>query len=429
MASTADRFDVMVVGAGPAGSVTAGTLARGGARVALVDRASFPRDKACGDLVGPRGLQVMADLAVAEPPGLAVGDMVVVGPTGRRVRLPSVPGTSYPGRALAVTRTVLDAALREAALQAGAEAVTGRAHEPRWDGERLAGFRCGTRDVRADVVVGADGATSRVAEVAGLVDPGRVLWGFAVRWYGDDAVDLPAIVWWEPEARRPLPGYGWAFPGPDGRANIGIGVGTLGDRRGGTEATRQVEPFVAHLRRIGLLPASGPARPARLLGGWLKMGMVGTMPAAANVLLVGDAAGLVNPLQGEGIAHAMTSGRAAAEAVLQDPARAAARYRGALASRHLPYQAVSAAVHRALVSHPLAVAGASRLLTAPVIGRAVAGGWALLWNDLLDGAPPGASRMVARAALSTGSVATAAGTTRRWFDRSFPAHSALYADG
>ena len=90
------RFDVLVVGAGPAGSIAALVLARAGAHVALLDKAQFPRDKACGDFIGPRGLQVLADLAVPEPPGLDVGDMVVVGPTGRRVVLPASTGSHIP---------------------------------------------------------------------------------------------------------------------------------------------------------------------------------------------------------------------------------------------------------------------------------------------------------------------------------------------
>jgi flavin-dependent dehydrogenase len=87
-----DRFDVLVVGAGPGGSVAATVLARAGARVALLDKATFPRDKACGDLVGPRGVQLLTDLGITIPTGCRVGDMVVVGPTGRRVRLPPAPG-------------------------------------------------------------------------------------------------------------------------------------------------------------------------------------------------------------------------------------------------------------------------------------------------------------------------------------------------
>ena len=100
------RFDVLVVGAGPAGSVAALVLARGGARVAVVDKARFPRDKACGDLVGPRGVQVLSDLAIDVPRAASVGDMVVVGPTGRRVRLPCYPGTTYPGHACRVSSHV-----------------------------------------------------------------------------------------------------------------------------------------------------------------------------------------------------------------------------------------------------------------------------------------------------------------------------------
>src|SRR5215207_8628074 len=82
------RYDVLVIGAGPAGSVAALVLARGGARVALVDKARFPRDKACGDLVGPRGVQLLGELAIDVSAATMVGDMIVVGPTGRRVRLP-----------------------------------------------------------------------------------------------------------------------------------------------------------------------------------------------------------------------------------------------------------------------------------------------------------------------------------------------------
>jgi len=421
-----DRFDAVVVGAGPAGSVAALVLARGGARVALVDKARFPRDKACGDVVGPRGVRLLEDLGVALPGARRVGDMVVTGPSRRAVRLPCFPGRTYPGHGLALPRRQLDALLRQAALAAGAEPVTGRAGEPLVGLRGLEGFALdGGRRVRGDVVIGADGATSRVADAAGLVDPGRVLWGFALRCYLDTDVPLPHIVLWEPSGGRLFPGYGWLFPGPDGRANAGLGIGTLADRRAGAQAARLLPEFLVDLGRLGYLGDAGvpddraAGGPPERLGGWLKMGMVGTRPAAGRVLLVGDAAGLVNPLQGEGIAPAMTSARAAAEAVLAGPSGAAARYWAALGRDHLRFHRVAAAAHGALVGRPRAAAAAGRFLTLPVVGPALAGGWSLYWNELLDGAVPGPARATARSAASLGRLVTAPLAPARWLTRAY----------
>jgi menaquinone-9 beta-reductase len=418
-----ERFDVLVVGAGPGGSVASLVLARGGARVALVDKATFPRDKACGDLIGPRGLRVLDELGVDLTPtadgSVTVGDMLVVGPTGRRVVLPSAPGMTYPGDAVSVPRLRLDALLRDLAAKAGAELVTARAGNPIWDpdGERLGGFELeGGRRLVADLVVGADGATSRVAESAGLVDPARVMWGFAVRAYLRHHVDVPTIVMWEPTPRRALCGYGWLFPGPGGLANVGVGAGTLADRRNGAEAVRLLPAFVEHLRRLGLLADDAEA-PDKRLGGWLKIGMVGTTPTRAGVMLVGDAAGLVNPLQGEGIAHAMTSARAASEAYLGGPSDAVATYRRSLAANHLPYHRVTAAAHRGLMRRPAVISALGRAATLPGLSTRVAEGWALFWNELLDGAPPGKARSWAAAATTVGRIATSRTVTARWFDR------------
>jgi geranylgeranyl reductase family protein len=414
------RFDVVVIGGGPAGSVAALVLARGGARVALVDKARFPRDKACGDLVGPRGVQLLDDLGVKIPGSRQVGDMIVVGPTGRRVRLPCRPGITYPGYGFAAPRVVFDETLQAAAEEAGAEVFVGRAAEALWRDGALDGFELssGAR-VSADVVIGADGATSRVADVAGLVDPARVLWGFALRAYVDDPVALPHIALWESERGRGFPGYGWLFPGVDGRANIGLGLGMLSDRGASGAAAQQFAAFAAHLRRLEVLQTDVPSdtrQPGRL-GGWLKMGMLGTIPARGRVLLVGDAAGLVNPLQGEGIAQAMMSGRAAAEAVLAGPGDAALRYRQFLRDVFGPYASITAPVHAALLPKPRTIAAVGRLLTAPGIGRALSGGWAVFWNDLLAGATPGPPRTVAAAAAGLGRALTARSRARAWFAR------------
>jgi geranylgeranyl reductase family protein len=416
------RFDVLVVGAGPAGSIAALVLARAGASVALLDKAQFPRDKACGDFIGPRGLQVLTDLGVPEPPGLDVGDMVVVGPTGRRVVLPCFNGVTYPGRARAMTRSVFDDALRTAALDACAVAYAGRADCPLRSGGDIEGFTVSDGDgeeLRADFVIGADGATSHVGHSAGLVEESRVLWGFAVRCYVDQHVDLPAITLWETTRWHAFPGYGWIFPSPGGVANIGVGIGTLADRHLGAGAVRVLPAYLDHLVELGLVDRAAVSPLPRRLGGWLKMGMVGTTPAAGRVLLVGDAAGLVNPLQGEGIAQAMTSGRSAAEAILNSPGHAATRYRDSLARVHLPYQRITAAGHAALVGRPRAIAAVGRVLTAPVLGSALAGGWGIFWNELLDGAAPGGAQRVATASTWFGRVVTARTEVSRWFSSTF----------
>lgn len=416
------RFDVLVVGAGPAGSVASLVLARAGASVALLDKAQFPRDKACGDFIGPRGLQVLTDLGLPVPPGLDVGDMVVVGPTGRRVVLPCFNGVTYPGRARAMTRSVFDDALRTAALDAGAVAYAGRADCPLRSGGDIEGFTVSDGDgeeLRADFVIGADGATSHVGHSAGLVEGSRVLWGFAVRCYVDQHVDLPAITLWETTRWHAFPGYGWIFPSPGGVANIGVGIGTLANRQVGAGAVRVLPAYLDHLVELGLLDRAAVSTLPHRLGGWLKMGMVGTTPAAGRVLLVGDAAGLVNPLQGEGIAQAMTSGRSAAEAILNSPGHAAARYRDNLARVHLPYQRITAAGHAALVGRPRAIAAVGRVLTAPVLGSALAGGWGIFWNELLDGAAPGGARRVATASTWFGRAVTARTEVSHWFSSTF----------
>ena len=123
--------------------------------------------------------------------------------------------------------------------------------------------------------VGAEAASALVfADAAGLVNPEMVLWGFAVRTYLPQAVDLPAIVLWEPTRWQAFPGYGWVFPGERGGANVGLGVGTRSDRKAGARAVQALPAFLAHLHALGLLDEPPPPGPARRLGGWLKMVML-----------------------------------------------------------------------------------------------------------------------------------------------------------
>jgi flavin-dependent dehydrogenase len=347
-------------------------------------------------------MQMLIDVGHSLPGGLNVGDMLVVGPTGRRVRLPFAVGHSYPGHGTTVTRVALDASLQNAAVEAGAIPFTGRADRPLDAEGRLDGFRTADgEELRADFVIGADGATSHVAATLGLVEADKVLWGFAVRAYLNQPVELPAIVLWEPRRWRAFPGYGWIFPAADGGANVGLGIAMRSNRSAGAGAVRMLPAFLDHLRALGYIDRAAP-KPARRLGGWLKMGMIGTTPASDRTLLVGDAAGLVNPLQGEGISQAMESGKAAANAILGAPGHAADLYRTALAAGHLPYQQIAGAAHAALVGRPIAGAAVGRAITCAGVGPTVAGGWSIFWNELLDGAPTSRERKVAAALTSLG---------------------------
>ena len=259
-----------------------------------------------------------------------------------------------------------------------------------------------------------------------MVDAKRVLWGFALRTYVAEVVDVPAIVFWEPTPWRAFPGYGWVFSASD-HSNVGLGLGTVGDRKVGAKVQQLLPHFLDHLRDVGLLAGTPSSGDSRRLGGWLKMGVIGTTPAAGRVLLVGDAAGLVNPVQGEGISQAMGSGRSAAEALLGDPGRAAQRYRVALAADHLPYHRITAVAQSWLVGRPRAVATLARLLMTMARSDALAGGWSVFWNELLDGAPPNRHQSVAAAATRLGELMTARTSTARWFDAVFKEDAAVAA--
>jgi menaquinone-9 beta-reductase len=389
-------WDAVIAGAGPAGSIAALMLARAGARVALVDQAAFPRDKACGDLVGPRGVQVLKELGLRVPEFGRGSDLLIVGPSGGRALLPAFPGRTYADHGVIVPRRVLDDVLRSEAIAAGATPVTARivAADRSTDGALNSLIASNGKSLRGRVVIGADGALSPIARLAGMLDPEAALWGFAIRGYLEADVPLPLLALLDSQPGKIFPGYGWLFPGADGQANIGIGLALRRRQRPAVGLRQELARLCGRLRAGGDLPAG--SRPGPVTGGWLRMGGVGSRFASDNVLLVGDAAGLVNPLQGEGIAQAMISGRLAAEAVLVDPARAGETYTASLEEHFQPFMGGAAAVHTAMLSRARLTSASVRLLTAPGLRRVVAGTWSLYLNGLVDGAQPRPSAWSAR---------------------------------
>jgi geranylgeranyl reductase family protein len=294
------RYDVVVVGAGPAGSATALRLARAGAKVILVDRERFPRDKPCGGGLTGRALR-HAPCAV---------DPVVEHVVDRfRIRLRY--GLSFTRRhatplVLMTQRRRLDLHIVEQALAAGADFRDGvRVTEIRDEGSGIVASLDG-RPVRADTLVGADGANGIVARAAGLTS--GIVNGVAleanVPYEALDREDIEntAII----ELGVVPGGYGWVFPKGD-HANVGVGGW-------GREGPRLRE----HLARLTQQHGIDPAALRDRQGHRLPMRRPGAEPARGRVLLVGDAAGLVDPLSGDGIYEAFVSAELAADAILED---------------------------------------------------------------------------------------------------------------
>lgn len=324
--------DVAVVGGGPAGVAAALTLAQAGRHVVLVDKATFPRDKCCGDGVTTgawrryEALGLRPDAVASWQP---VADAVLCSPAGRAHELP------LPRTAIA-RRTDLDAAFVDVARAAGV-----KVH----DGHALTGARVASDGVTVDVegvgsmaapyVVAADGMWSTVRKALEVnPSPASYLGHWhAFRQYfhhvGPDARER-MWVWFEPDV---LPGYAWSFPLPDGRANVGFGI-----RRGvePTGAMKDLWPDLlgrAHIAAV-LGPDAAPEAPHKA---WpIPCGSdTGVLAAAGGrVLFAGDAARLADPMTGEGIGQALESGVEAARAILRagptDPGGAARRYAAAI---------------------------------------------------------------------------------------------------
>lgn len=319
---------MLVVGAGPAGSAAAAWLARGGADVVLADAAAFPRDKPCGDGLTPRAIAELDALGLsAWIDGRVRNWGLRAAGFGAELYLPW-PGGSLPRFGSAAPRTVLDEQLRSTALAAGARPLTARAVgvERTGSGDQrvhAVQFRgpSGPFEMACSRLVVADGARSQLGRQLGREWHRDTAYGVAARGYvhsdrSDDSW-ISSHLELRGEAGEVLSGYGWVFPLGDGTVNIG--VGTLATARNPADINlRRLLAHYADARRDDWELTGKVERPWSAL---LPMGGAVSGVAGANWVLVGDAAGCVNPLNGEGIDYGMETGRLAAELLLagEDP--------------------------------------------------------------------------------------------------------------
>jgi geranylgeranyl reductase family protein len=345
--------DVLVVGAGPAGSACAQALAAAGHQVLLVDQHDFPRDKICGDGLIPDSHAALRRLGVHDEvmaQARHVQHVRCIAPRGGTV---DVPGT------LAVLpRKQLDHILVRAAQRAGAALATPvRFDAPLLDGERVVGARLktahGVHEVSARWVVLATGAVPAAAIAAG-VNERRTPSGIALRGYVKNDAMVGRItqlqMLWHP---RLSGGYGWIFPAPDGVFNIGAGLtGSHGRGRDGRHAMQDVN---LHQMFDAFCDVHAPARElmqggtlvGEIKGAPLRCSLLGAKWSRPGLLVTGEAAGSTYAFTGEGIGKAMETGLLAAQAVLHggDEPGVRAQYEAALQALKPKFDLYEKAAH------------------------------------------------------------------------------------
>ncbi len=332
-----ERVDVAVIGAGPAGSAAATWLARSGARVALFEKAAQGRDKSCGDGLTPRAVAELERLGVDISRFHRIdGLRVQAGRTEREVLWPT---GVFPNVGAVAPRAEFDALVLQAAVDAGALLHEHAKAEPVLEGGRVIGVRVGSEVTRADLVVIASGAGSAAARIVGATRVEQSPFGLAIRAYvpstrSEDRYMEACLTVKGPDGQL-VPGYGWVFPAGDGIVNVGVGALSTMRNFSQLNLNTMLDSYMA---QVG--PAWGLGTFVDRPKAW-RLPMHVEHRSGPGWVAVGDAAGLVNPFNGEGIDYALESGRHAAELFLASPGTVHAAYDALLRREYDPFFATA----------------------------------------------------------------------------------------
>lgn len=348
--------DVLIVGAGPAGSAAAIEAERAGLHTVCIDKATFPRDKCCGDGLTAGALRHLEALGLdpAEVPSWQVVDDVLVGAPDRSIVSFPLPRDNGQFAAIA-RRAELDAALVNLARKGGSDIregieLTSIVSHPDHIEATIADAAGAQQTLRARYVVAADGMWSPIRKLLGLGLPKyRGDW-HAFRQYFANVGDKAAndlYVWFEPDL---LPGYVWSFPLADGTANVGFGIQRDTGHR--IQDMKELWPDILarpHIREV-LGADATPESPHKAWPIPARLGDITT--SHGRLLFVGDATAATDPMTGEGIGQAIETGRLAIDAIVAgaDPASVRAHYDGVLTSGMVKDHGLAGALSSVLAS-------------------------------------------------------------------------------
>jgi geranylgeranyl reductase family protein len=383
--------DVAVIGAGPAGAATAIQAARLGATVVVFDKAPYGRDKVCGDGLTPRAVGALCELKIDMGDSHHIAGLRMI--AGKTVRELPWPGTSrFPGHGAVWPRRRLDAALIDAAGAAGAELVWETPALPILEGERVVGVEAGAEKWSAGLVVAATGAPGTVARMLGA---GRVEgepYGIAIRSYVESPRHsdrhIEACLTMRDSLGNSVPGYGWMFPAGDGTVNLGVGA--LSTMKGFKQLNLN---SLIDLYRDQVREAWGVGPYLERPRAW-RLPMTARRRHGPGWVAVGDAAGLINPMNGEGIDYGLESGMLAADLFVADPASAPAEYDRLIGERFDGFLRTGRRFSF-LIGHPLILDAG---LKVAVGTQSVADITLKVMGNLVDSETPGTAGRVLRAA-------------------------------
>ena len=391
-------FDIIIIGGGPAGAATAIQAARGGASVAIFEKSTLGRDKVCGDGLTPRAIGALQDLEI-DIKGVhkITGLRMIAGKTRRELEWPS--GGTFPSYGAVWTRKELDSHLLETASQSGAKIFYNSEALPMFDGDQVIGVTCGPDRWTSKLVVAASGAPGKVARMLGTERKTDDPYGIAIRTYVESPRHadeyLEASLAMRDSNGTPIPGYGWMFPTGKGTVNLGVGalstmkgfrklnLNTLCDiYRDSIADEWEVGPYLEK-PRAWRLPMTSQKRHGN---GWVA---------------VGDAAGLINPMNGEGIDYSLESGMLISDLFLENPQTASSRYDQIIGERFDGFLRTGRRFSY-LIGHPLILRSGLRVA---VSNQFMANMTLQVMGNLVDNSTPGAAGRVLRVADKTLAVA------------------------